>query len=222
MGAYQALKELVDFKSKSMQEIIYDNYYFKCGERLLNQQEYDMSSEEKSVLKGIYLLYEIKLNKVVGIRNIFKDARSTEFQRDFYTKLFIYDKIRQIEKENGINEVGVASLIYHDYVVELNTSTNIDGERLPKSAMDMFQDFAKEELKEDKEFLRIIHTFYDSKIGMTFLGSEEEMLLEPFLCSTEKAEGNSVGEKEDSTTSEKKQATVIDFCKIKRNREKNK
>lgn len=222
MGAYQALKELVDFKSKSMQEITYDNYYFKCGERLLNQQEYDMSSEENSVLKGIYLLYEIKLNKVVGIRNIFKEARSTEFQRDFYTKLFIYDKIRQIEKENGINEVGVASLIYHDYVVELNTSTNIDGERLPKSAMDMFQDFAKEELKEDKEFLRMIHTFYDSKIEMTFLGSEEEMLPESFLCSTEKAEGNSVGKKEDLSTFGKKQATVIDFCKIKRNREKNK
>lgn len=219
MGAYQALKELVDFKSKSMQEITYDNYYFKCGERLLNQQEYDMSSEEKSVLKGIYLLYEIKLNKVVEIRNIFKEARSTEFQRDFYAKLFIYDKIRQIEKENGINEVGVASLIYHDYVVELNTSTDIDGERLPKSAMDIFQDFAKEELKEDKEFLRMVHNFYDSKIEMTFSCSEEE-LSSISLCPIEKTEGNFVGEKADSSTSEKK-GIVIDFCKRKRRKKKN-
>lgn len=193
MGTYQALKELVDYKNKSMQEIVYDNYYFKCGERMLNQQEYDISSEENHMLQSLYLLYETKLDGIVGVRNIFLEAKSIEFLKDFYAKLFIYDKINQIEKEN--EEVNsICSLLYHNYVVELNTTMNIDGEQSPKTAMDMFEDFAKEELKQDKEFLKVIHTFCDSKIEMTFSSEEKE---------------------------EKQKAIVINFQKIKNCRKRN-
>ncbi len=214
MGAYQALKELIDYKSKSMQEIIYDNYYFKCGERMLAQQEYDISSEESSVLHELYFLYRMKLNNttdIVEMKDIFTKQRSIKFQRDFYTKLFIYDKISQIEKENGI-DVGISSMIYYDYVVELNTTTNIEGEQSPKRAMDIFQDFAREELKQDKEFLNTINTFCDNKIEMIFSGSEEDISPISFLCPTEKIEGNPVEETE---------AIIIDFCKIKRDHKKN-
>lgn len=204
MGVYQALKELVDYEKKAQQDITYDNYYFKCGEKMLNQQEYDMNSVENSMLQGLYLLYEIKLDGVVGVVDIYRDSRSMEFQKEFYTKLFIYDKIHQVEKENGVTN-GISRALYKDFVVEFNTTTNIDGEQTPKRAMDVFENFAKKELKEDKEFLEVIHTFCDSKIEMTFSCNREEMTpIHPSFPT---------GGKEEESTSNKKQAKIIQFCK---------
>lgn len=209
MGAYHALKELMDYSKLTGKEITYDSYYFKCGDKMLDLSEYEMSSAEESVLHGLYLLYETKLDGVLG--KIFKNARSVEFQREFYTKLFIYDKISQVEKENGISS-GISTLLYSNYVVEFNTTSTIDGEASPKRAMDMFQSFAKDELKQDKEFLNVITTFKDSQMDMILpVNEEENSNIYLFTPPTD----------EKAPTSNQKQATVISFCKKMKERRKD-
>lgn len=202
MSTYQELKDFMDFKKKTGQEISYGNYYFQCGKKVINSQEYSMSDTEESFLHGLYLLYEIKLDSVLG--HFFRESRSVEFQKDFYTKLFIYEKIHQMEKENKVDK-DISSNFYDEYVVELNTTDNIDGEQTPKTAMDMFFDFAKEELKEDKEFLKVIHTFCNSQINMTFSSVKEERNSSSSVLSTE-------GEK-DKQSIDKNSSKLKVFCK---------
>lgn len=151
MGIYDKLALLVDEREKTNSKVYLKKYDLKCNNKVVYTFDYEMNLEEESMLDFIYNADNLGFGPEVGI--LMEQKINLEAQKSFFTKLFIYERLSELEKNYEFS--------YTEYVPQLNTG---EYDKEPKNASQLLDLYGSKCLKTDKEFKRVIKSFKNMEI----------------------------------------------------------
>lgn len=136
-------------------EAFLDNYDIKCNNKTIYLFDYELTTDEESILDFIYHADNLGFGEEIG--KLMQQKISFYDQKSFFTKLFIYEKLSELEEDY--------SFCYTEYVPKLNTGSY---DKKPKSVEQLLETYGSMYLKTDKDFRKTMKEFKEMEITTDF------------------------------------------------------
>lgn len=146
---------LVKENTQLNHEVFLDNYDIKCNNKTVYSFDYELTTEEESMLDFVYHADNLGFGEEIGI--LMQQKINLNDQKNFFTKLFIYEKLSELEED--------FSFSYTEYVPKLNTGSY---DEKPKSVEQLLDIYGSTYLKTNQEFKKTMKSFKEMEITTDF------------------------------------------------------
>lgn len=144
---------LVSENNNSSQEVCVSNYDIKCNNKIIYSFDYELTTDEESMLDFIYHADDLGFGEEIG--KLMQQKINLSIQKQFFTKLFIYEKLSELEDD----------FYYTEYVTKLNTGSHGQDSKSVEELLDIY---GSTFLKTDKEFRKTMKTFKQMKMTTNY------------------------------------------------------
>ncbi len=133
------LKSLLEEHELTGRSIRLDDYHLKCGNKVISPKDFELTTDEESMLDLIYNADSLGFKEEIGA--VLEQKVNLISQMVFFTKLCIFESLALHEEDY--------SFPYYEYVTYLNTGSYDKNQKMVK---DLVNIYGSSQLKENPLF----------------------------------------------------------------------